>query len=88
MVQIWSIWVLDITPHWSPDNKRLVYTISEDNGHQFTSSDIYIINIETMEKINITNSTEKLEMHPDWSPNGKYITFDESLSGMIYLLEL
>jgi Tol biopolymer transport system component len=76
------------SPHWSPDNKNLVYTISEDNGHQFTSSDIYIINTETLEKNNITNTNEQLEMHPNWSPDGKSILFDESNSGMIYLLEL
>ena len=76
------------SPHWSPDNKKLVYTISEDNGHQFTSSDIYIINTETLEKNNISNTIEQLEMHPHWSPDGKFIVFDESLSGMIYLLEL
>lgn len=76
------------TPCWSPNKDKLVYTISEDDGHQFTKSDIYIIDLFTLEKKNITNTIEQLEMHPNWSPDGKSIIFDESNSGMIYLLEL
>ena len=76
------------SPYWAPDNKNVVYMITEDDGHRITRSDIYKINIENLGKINITNTSEKLEMHPNWSPNGKTIVFDESLSGMIYKLEL
>lgn len=76
------------SPDWSPDNKKIVFTITEDNGYRFTSSDLYIIDIHTLQKTNITNSTDKLEMHPDWSPDGKRIIFDDSFSGQIYLLEL
>jgi Tol biopolymer transport system component len=79
---------IGFTPDWSPDDKKLVYTISEDDGYRFTASDIYIIDLDTKEKTNITNSAELLEMRPNWSPNGKSIVFDESNSGIIYLLEL
>ena len=76
------------TPSWSPDSKRIIYSISEDDGYQFTSSDLFIFDLETMEKTNLTNSAERLEMRPNWSPDGKSIVFDESINGIIYLLEL
>jgi Tol biopolymer transport system component len=75
-------------PQWSPNSKNIVYMLTEDDGHRITYSDIYMVNIENLVKVNITNTSEKLEMHPNWSPDGKTIVFDESHSGSIYLLEL
>lgn len=75
-------------PEWAPDSKKLVYMITEDDGHQFTRSDIYVINCNGSGKINLTNSEALLEMNPSWSPDGKKIVFDEMLSGKIYILEV
>jgi len=75
-------------PQWSPDSKKIVYTYSQDNGHQFTLSDIYIVNLETKTKENITNTTELLEMHPSWSPDGTKIVFDEFNTGILYVTEV
>ena len=44
--------------------------------------------METLEKTNLTNTSDKLEMHPNWSPDGKSVVYDETNTGMIYLLEL
>ncbi len=75
-------------PQWSPDSKHIVYMLTEDDGHRITSSDIFVVNSENLVKRNITNTSEKLEMHPNWSPDGNKIVFDESNSGMIFLIEI
>jgi Tol biopolymer transport system component len=75
-------------PRWSPDNQYLVYMITEDDGHQIFSSDIYSIKIDGTEKRNITNTKDKLEMNPDWSPDGKSIVYDALNDGGIYKIEL
>ena len=33
-------------PKWSSDSKKIIYMITEDNGHEFTASDIYTINAD------------------------------------------
>ena len=33
-------------PKWSSDSKKIIYMIAEDNGHEFTASDIYTINAD------------------------------------------
>ncbi|OGU70139.1 MAG: hypothetical protein A2V93_05785 [Ignavibacteria bacterium RBG_16_34_14] len=74
-------------PKWSPDNRYIVYMITEDDGHQILSSDIYTIRIDGTEKINLTNTDNKLEMNPDWSPDGRSIVFDILDEGAIYIMQ-
>lgn len=75
-------------PQWSPDGKRLVYMITEDDGHVYLSSDIYSINIDGTEKTNLTNTEDKLEMNPSWSPDGRSIAYDVMGEGIIYLIKV
>ena len=95
-----NLWVLDIEnnekidlgvgehPTWSADSQKLAYMITEDDGHQLTQSDIYVIDINGQGKVNLTNSKAKFEMHPDWSPNGKWIAYDTTEDGKIWMQEV
>jgi Tol biopolymer transport system component len=73
-------------PAWSPDSEYIVYMITEDDGHQITSSDLYSIKYDGSEKINLTNTTDKSEMNPSWSPDGRFIAFDVLEEGAIYII--
>ena len=75
-------------PSWSPDSQRLTYMVTEDDGYQFTSSDIYVINADGTGKVNISNTEERLEMHPDWSPDGNWIAYATLKSGQIFVQEV
>jgi len=75
-------------PHWSNDSKKIVYIITEDDGHEITSSDIYIINNDGTSKKNLTNTNEFFEMNPCFSPDSKYVVFDLINDGSIYLMNI
>lgn len=75
-------------PRWSPDGKYVVYFISEDDGIRIISSDIFISDITGKQKIQLTNTQDRIEMHPDWSPDGTSIVFDEYDTGIIYQIKL
>lgn len=75
-------------PEWSPDGQFIVYMITEDDGHQITSADIFTIRIDGTEKTNHTNTIDRQEMNPSWSPDGKKIAFDVPDEGAIYVMEL
>jgi Tol biopolymer transport system component len=61
--------------------------ITEDDGHQILASDIFTININGFEKTNITNTEDKLEMNPSWSPKGDKIAYDVPDEGAIYVIK-
>jgi tricorn protease-like protein len=75
-------------PKWSSDSKKIIYMITEDNGHEFIVSDIYTINADGTGKINLTNSEAVLEMSPGFSPDGKTIVFENYNEGSIYLMNI
>lgn len=75
-------------PRWSSDSKKIIYMITEDNGEQYTASDIFSINADATQKINLTNTSDKIEMDPCFSPDGKAIVFDVYNDGSIYLMNI
>lgn len=75
-------------PRWSSDSKKIIYMIAEDNGQDFIASDIYSINADGTQKKNLTNTNDKIEMDPCFSPDGKEIVFDVYNDGSIYLMNI
>ena len=75
-------------PKWSSDSRRIIYMITEDNGHDFTSSEIYVINSDGTGKTNLTNTKDLIEMNPCFSPDGKSFVFDLVNDGSIYLMNI
>lgn len=75
-------------PSWSPDSRYVVATISEDDGHNYQSSDIYALSVDGNQKINLTENTDLIAMNPSWSPDGDKIAFDAVNDGAIYVLNI
>ncbi len=52
---------------WSPDGQRIIYDITEDDGHTITAADIYTIQRNGTGRTALTATGEALEMYPSWS---------------------
>ena len=74
-------------PSWL-NNTQLLYEVTTDDGEKYTSGDIYKININGKEKINITNTKDKIEMNVSCSSDGKKVLYVEHKSGKIYMATL
>ncbi|HEX4947970.1 MAG TPA: S9 family peptidase, partial [Blastocatellia bacterium] len=75
-------------PQFSPDGKRLVYTISEwDRKENRRVSHIYLVSSEGGKVTKLTNG-EKGESAPQWSPDGTRIAFlaDRDKGAQIWMI--
>lgn len=75
-------------PKWTFDSKQIVFMITEDDGHNFTFSDIYLINSDGSNKRNITNTKDVIELNPSISPDGRTLAYESYTDGAIYLMNL
>jgi Tol biopolymer transport system component len=73
-------------PSFSPDGQYIIYMQAEDNGHDYTKSDLIASSIDGNTQVNLTSDTDLICLNPSWSPDGKQIAFDEATEDRIYLL--
>ena len=73
-------------PKWSFDSRSIVYMLTKDDGHGITASDIYIVSADGTGRKQVTDTSDKLEMNPSFSHDGKSIVYDEGSDGSIYIL--
>ena len=69
-------------PSISPDGTKICYWSSDNNN-----SEIFVMNIDGSNKINLSNSPSK-DKHPGWLPNGNKIYFESNRDGKnhIYII--
>lgn len=70
-------------PTWA-NNSQVVYEQSTDDGHTYTSSDLYIIRADGSQKKALTSTTRLMEMCPSISPDGSRIVFTSFNDGQVY----
>ncbi|MEQ9405144.1 MAG: amidohydrolase family protein [Cyclobacteriaceae bacterium] len=66
--QITSGFPFDSQPRFSPDSKKVVYISDESGGEN-----VWVYDLESQEKKQITKGNDNPYQSPDWSPDGKYL---------------
>ena len=61
---------------WSPDGQRILYT-----AFGLTASDIWVMNADGSNQINLTNTPDIDEGFPSWSPEGTHIAYTTRRDG-------
>ena len=69
------------SPNWSPDSQRLVFALrtpSAEDEHDPTFTDVWMVNIDGSELVNLTNTPIAEESDPVWFPDGSRVLFEYS----------
>ena len=75
----------DAVPAWSPDGQKITFVSFRDE-HRIEAGgiilgDIYVMNADGTNPINLTQSVERPESVSSWSPDGKQIAFASNRDG-------
>jgi hypothetical protein len=73
---------------WSPDSRQIVYAVTKESEFYIEDSELYIVNADGTDKIQITNTPDVIETSPSWSPNGMAIAYKELRTGKICVIKL
>jgi Tol biopolymer transport system component len=73
-------------PRWSPDGRWITCMVTEDDGYRILSADIFVVSSDGGQRVPITETADRLEMNPDWSPDGGMIACDTRGEGAILLI--
>ena len=68
------------TPSWSPDGKRIAYASKRDDGHEHPHREIYVMDADGKNQQRLTNNHDN-DQFPSWSPGGKRIVFSSVKEG-------
>lgn len=74
-------------PQWVNDD-QLVYELTTDDGHVYTSGELYMINATGSSLKQLTTTTNRIEMNPSVSPDGSKVVFTSFIDGQIYIADL
>lgn len=64
-------------PSWSPDGSRLVFEVTEDDGHDIVASDLYLYEVSADRVARLTSTDAMVERRPSFSPDGTRVAFDD-----------
>jgi dipeptidyl aminopeptidase/acylaminoacyl peptidase len=75
-------------PQWSPDGRWIVYMVTEDDGERYLSSELVAVRSDGSARVQLTDTPDRQEMNPSWSPDGTRLAFDDILDGVVYVLPI
>ncbi len=73
-------------PTWV-NNSQIVFQKTTDDGHDFTTGELYMATINGGNIKQLTNTSSVIEMQPQVSPDGKKIVFCSYTDGQIYIAD-
>lgn len=72
---------------WVNDS-QIVFERTTDNGHEYLSGELYLINVDGTGRKALTATDNRIEMNPCVSPDGKRLIFTDNIDGQVYSADL
>jgi Tol biopolymer transport system component len=62
--------------------------VTEDDGERYLSSELVAVRSDGSARVQLTDTPDRQEMNPSWSPDGTRLAFDDILDGVVYVLPI
>ncbi|MGI8908715.1 MAG: TolB family protein [Candidatus Sumerlaeaceae bacterium] len=72
-----------VSPSFLPDGSGIVYSVTEDDGHNLVAGDLFLASLDGSEVSNLTQSSGQIEQHPSISSDGSHIAYESG--GVIHV---
>ena len=69
-------------PTWTPDSTRVVYEVTQDDGHMIVASDLFAYAVATDRASQLTTTDAVIERHPSVAADGVTVAFDDDAGGV------
>jgi hypothetical protein len=73
---------------WHPDGRRVVYARVEHDAEEVTGAELWIKDVDTGAERRLTLSPGFAEVEPAVSPDGKWISFANAMTGELFLARM
>jgi len=73
-------YLLELYASASPDGSRILFTQFEGPEEDMAWSEVFVMNADGSDRVNLTNRLEGDDFLPSWSPDGLQIAFSEMLN--------
>ncbi|MEJ7597946.1 MAG: hypothetical protein WKG01_08575 [Kofleriaceae bacterium] len=70
-------------PTWSPDSSKLVFEVTEDDGHMVVASDLFSYDVAQRKLARLTATESVIERRPSYAPDGARIAFDDNTGNVL-----
>ena len=75
-------------PSWMPDSRSIVYTVVSDNGHSYTASTLYGLDVVNGNGSVLVSANGLIPVTPAVSPDGRKVVFGDATDGSLYIVNL
>ena len=70
-------------PTWAPDSSKLVFEVTEDDGHVIAASDLWSYDVARRKLARRTATDAVIERRPGYAPDGARIAFDDNTGNVL-----
>jgi Tol biopolymer transport system component len=71
---------------WTPSGEGVIYSYTQDDGHEVIAGDLYYASADGSGIYNITDTPDIIELNPTISPDGKQVTYE--VDGQVFTADL
>ncbi|MDX1995603.1 MAG: hypothetical protein SF029_24680 [bacterium] len=75
--------VIEAAPRISPDGQQVVYAGASPTSLYRYYADLYLIDVDGGQPRNLTNSANRSDLYPDWSPDGGRLVFQSAAESVL-----